>query len=186
MATSKPTKKTTSKKALPKAQLGNGSGVLGLPNFEERMERRQARAEARNARAQAQGFDSVADKREQRSNRISKVLGTARSKMRNIFGSGNNVGNTVDSYNKGSYNKDSFNNSSTYSGRPSSIIESKPSGIQNDNSMSGYISNTKKPVRPSDYGGPKVLKSGGKVVKNFSKPMSAEYKKGGSTKTKKK
>ena len=164
MAT-KPTKKPTSKKPLPKAQLGSGSGFMGLPNFEERMERRQARAEARNARAQAQGFDSVADKREQRSNRFSKILGTARSKVKNVSGIGNNVGNTVDSYNKGSYNKDSFNNTSSYTSRPSSIIESKPSGFQSADSVRGTSIKTERPVRPSNYGGPKVLKKGGVVKK---------------------
>jgi hypothetical protein len=136
MATSKPTKKTTTtKKPLPKAQFG-GSGVLGLPTFEERQKRKIDRATAKNAKAQAQGYDSLADKRTERSNRISKVLGTARSKVKSVFGNNNNVANTVDSYNKGSYNKGSFNNSSvdgmsgnsTYS-RPQSIMQSQPTGF---------------------------------------------------------
>lgn len=160
MATSKPTKKTTTtKKPLPKAQFG-GSGILGIPTFEERQKRKIDRAAAKNTKAQAQGYDSLADKRTERSNRISKVLGTARSKVKSVFGNNNNVANTVDSYNKGSYNKDSFNNtsSSSYAGRPDSIIESRPSGIQNNEV--DFTMNL-----PKRYSQQRAYKKGGTVKK---------------------
>lgn len=136
------------KKPLPKQQFG-GSGILGIPTFDERQQRKTAKAKAKATRAEIEGYDSVADKKDARANRISKVLGTARNKIRSVFGNGNNVGNTVDSYNKGSYNKDSFNNSSSYSGRPESIMQSQPSGFQNN-------------TKPSKtYGPPRIVKKGG-------------------------
>jgi hypothetical protein len=174
MATSKPIKKTTTaKKPLAKAQFGMGSGPLSLPNFEERQQRKIDRATAKNTKAQAQGYDSLADKRTERSNRISKVLGTARSKVKSVFGNNNNVANTVDSYNKGSYNKGSFNNSSvdgmsgnsTY-GRPQSIMQSQPSGFQSADSMTGNTSSSQMETAPKKtYGPPRILKKGGVVKK---------------------
>ena len=138
MATSKPIKKATTvkktisaKKPLPKAQFGIGSGPLGLPNFEERQKRKIDRATAKNAKAQAEGYDSLADKRTERSNRISKVLGTSRSKVKSVFGNNNNVANTVDSYNKGSFNNSSVDGTygNSTNGRPQSIMQSQPTGF---------------------------------------------------------
>jgi len=124
-------KTTTSKKALPKAQLGSGSGILGLPNFEERQQRKIARAERKAAVADIEGYGNVANKRSSRSDNASRVLGTGRSKVRTMTNSNNNTNsnNTTDSYNRGSYNTDSYNRSSSNTGRPQSIIESKPSGF---------------------------------------------------------
>ena len=92
-------KKTVTKKPLPKAQFGTGSGPLGLPNFEERQKRKVARAERKAEVANIQGYDNVANKRNTRSSNASKILGTGRSKARTIINSGNNAGNTIDSYN---------------------------------------------------------------------------------------
>ncbi len=134
-----PVKKTTTvkktmsatKKPLPKAQLGTGSGILGLPNFEERQQRKIARAERKAAVADIEGYGNVANKRSSRSDNASRVLGTGRSKVRTMTNSNNNTNsnNTTDSYNRGSYNTDSYNRSSSNTGRPQSIIESKPSGF---------------------------------------------------------
>jgi hypothetical protein len=165
MATSKPIKKTTTaKKPLPKAQFGMGSGPLGLPNFEERQQRKIARAKRKATVADIEGEGSVASKRDSRANRISKVLGTGRSKARVMNNSGNNAGNTTDSYNKDSYNRDSYNTSN----RPSSIMQSKPSGFQSADSMTGNTSNSQMESAPKKtYGPPRILKKGGVVKKKI-------------------
>jgi hypothetical protein len=165
MATSKPIKKTTTaKKPLAKAQFGMGSGPLGLPNFEERQQRKIARAKRKATVADIEGEGSVASKRDSRANRISKVLGTGRSKARVMNNSGNNAGNTTDSYNKDSYNRDSYNTSN----RPSSIMQSKPSGFQSTDSMTGNTSNSQMEAAPKKtYGPPRILKKGGVVKKKI-------------------
>jgi len=165
MATSKPIKKTTTaKKPLAKAQFGMGSGPLGLPNFEERQQRKIARAKRKATVADIEGEGSVASKRDSRANRISKVLGTGRSKARVMNNSGNNAGNTTDSYNKDSYNRDSYNTSN----RPSSIMQSKPSGFQSADSMTGNTSNSQMEAAPKKtYGPPRILKKGGVVKKKI-------------------
>jgi hypothetical protein len=165
MATSKPIKKTTTaKKPLAKAQFGMGSGPLGLPNFEERQQRKIARAKRKATVADIEGEGSVASKRDSRANRISKVLGTGRSKARVMNNSGNNAGNTTDSYNKDSYNRDSYNTSN----RPSSIMQSKPSGFQSADSMTGNTSNSQMESAPKKtYGPPRILKKGGVVKKKI-------------------
>jgi len=167
MATSKPIKKTTTaKKPLAKAQFGMGSGPLGLPNFEERQQRKIARAKRKATVADIEGEGSVASKRDSRANRISKVLGTGRSKARVMNNSGNNAGNTTDSYNKDSYNRDSYNTSN----RPSSIMQSKPSGFQSADSMTGNTSNSQMESAPKKtYGPPRILKKGGPVKKTIAK-----------------
>jgi hypothetical protein len=165
MATSKPIKKTTTaKKPLAKAQFGMGSGPLGLPNFEERQQRKIARAKRKATVADIEGEGSVASKRDSRANRVSKVLGTGRSKARVMNNSGNNAGNTTDSYNKDSYNRDSYNTSN----RPSSIMQSKPSGFQSADSMTGNTSNSQMESAPKKtYGPPRILKKGGVVKKKI-------------------
>jgi hypothetical protein len=171
-----PVKKTTTvkktmsatKKPLPKAQFGTGSGPLGLPNFEERQQRKIDRAKRKATVADIEGEGSVASKRDSRANRISKVLGTGRSKVRTMTNSNNNTNsnNTNDSYNRGSYNTDSYNRSSSNTGRPQSIIESKPSGFQSADSMTGNTSNSQMESAPKKtYGPPRILKKGGVVKK---------------------
>lgn len=148
-------KTTTSKKALPKAQLGSGSGFLGLPDFRERQQRKIARAERKAEVADLEGYDSVADKKESRANNFSKMLGTARSKVKKVFGNNNNIANTVDSYNKGSYNKDSYN-------RPQSIMQSQPTGFTSPEGIAGNKTKTvpKDPYAGKPYGPPKYKKGG--------------------------
>jgi hypothetical protein len=165
MATSKSIKKTSiAKKPLAKAQFGMGSGPLGLPNFEERQQRKIARAKRKATVADIEGEGSVASKRDSRANRVSKVLGTGRSKARVMNNSGNNAGNTTDSYNKDSYNRDSYNTSN----RPSSIMQSKPSGFQSADSMTGNTSNSQMESAPKKtYGPPRILKKGGVVKKKI-------------------
>jgi hypothetical protein len=78
--------------------------------------------------------------------------------------SGNNAGNTTDSYNKDSYNRDSYNTSN----RPSSIMQSKPSGFQSADSMTGNTSNSQMESAPKKtYGPPRILKKGGVVKKKI-------------------
>lgn len=175
MATRKPikkattvTKNTAAKKPLPKAQFGMGSGPLGLPNFEERQQRKIARAKRKAAVAEIEGEGTVASKRDSRAGRISTVLGTGRSKTRVMNNSGNNSNNTVDSYNKGSYNKDSYNTSN----RPSSIMQSKPSGFQSADSMPGNSTETQREYQGTPkktYGPPRILKKGGVIKKTNKK-----------------
>lgn len=160
MATNKPIKKTTAtKKALPKAQFG-GSGILGLPNFKERQQRKIARAERKAEVANLEGYDSVAEKKDAGANRLSKVLGTARSKVKKVFGNNNNIANTVDSYNKGSYNKGSFN-------RPQSVIQSQPTGFTSPDAIPGNTTKAapKDPYAGKPYGPPKFMKKGGVAKK---------------------
>jgi hypothetical protein len=153
-------KTTTSKKALPKAQLGSGSGFLGLPNFKERQERKIARAERKADVADLEGYDSVADKKEAKAGNLSRILGTARSKVKSVFGNNNNVANTVDSYNKGSYNKGSFN-------RPQSIMQSQPTGFTSPDAIPGNTTKTapKDPYAGKPYGPPRFMKKGGVAKK---------------------
>ena len=183
MATRKPIKKATTvkktmavKKPLPKAQFGTGSGPLGLPNFEERQQRKIDRAKRKAAVAEIEGEGTVASKRDSRAGRISKVLGTGRSKARVMNNSGNNSNNTIDSYNKGSYNKNSYNRSSVDSisgnstnDRPRSIIESKPSGFQGpDSAAPGNSTQSQREYQGTPektYGPPRILKKGGPVKK---------------------
>jgi len=153
-------KTTTSKKALPKAQLGSGGGFLGLPNFKERQERKIARAERKAEVADLEGYDSVADKKESRANNFSKMFGTARSKVKKVFGNNNNIANTVDSYNKGSYNTGSFN-------RPQSIMQSQPTGFTSPDAIPGNTTKAapKDPYAGKPYGPPRFMKKGGVAKK---------------------
>ena len=181
MATRKPIKKAvpvkktmSATKSLPKVQFG-GSGVLGLPNFEERQQRKIARAKRKAAVAEIEGEGTVAAKRDSRANRISKVLGTGRSKARVMNNSGNNVGNTTDSYNNGSYNRGSYNTTN----RPQSIIESKPSGFIAPESSTTNTTPTQREYQGTPtqreyqgtpgktYGPPRILKKGGVAKKKI-------------------
>ena len=153
------------KKPLPKAQFGYGSGPLGLPNFEERQKRKIARAERKAEVANIQGYDNVANKRNTRSSNASKILGTGRSKARTMINSGNNAGNTIDSYNKDSYNRGNSN------GRPQSIMQSQPTGF-----TSPEINPEPTPMIPGN-GQPEF--TSGSMNNRIG---SREFKKGGTTK----
>jgi hypothetical protein len=185
------TKKMTRKAPVKKYQDGGSTG------FERRQAKKIARAQTRAAVAEIEGEGTVAEKRNNRADRASKVLGTARAKTpKSVSTSTSTSNSTTDNRNSGNTSNTTYSGSSSGSnsgatggqggagGRSNSsstVDQSKKSTTIINNPVRG---NSPRPPRPSGKG-PLIKGKRGMIVKPkamYGKTMKPGMMKKGGTK----